>query len=52
VALTDTIIARLYPHIKEAGISRHELVSTAAQTLERFDKAAATYYTSYHPKSR
>lgn len=48
-SLTDTIIAQAYARISDGKIERSQLVSISLQTLQRFDKPAATYYAAYHP---
>lgn len=48
-ALTGTILGRLYPHVQEAVIDRDEIVKATQETLNRFDKAAATSYAAFHP---
>jgi len=48
-ALTATVISKLLPKIKHAGIDRDILVRTTAEVLKRFDKAAYTLYLAYHP---
>jgi transcriptional regulator NrdR family protein len=47
--LTDTIIYKLYPHMQDAVIDRGNIIETVTEVLRRFDKAAATYYRSFHP---
>lgn len=48
-ALTATIIVKLSKTAQNGRITRAELVSTAATTLARFDKASAVQYRAYHP---
>lgn len=47
--LTDTVIARLSPEVKNATIHRKIVVQTAAEVLKHFDKAAHSHYLAYHP---
>ena len=49
-ALTATIIAQLLKTAEGGLITRSKVVSTAAATLTRFDKASAVHYTAYHSK--
>lgn len=48
-ALTDTIIAKLYPLMTNGSFENQVLASITVQTLQHFDKAAATHYAAYHP---
>jgi transcriptional regulator NrdR family protein len=48
-ALTETILNQLQPLIMEAALNRNDLVVITSETLQRFDTAAATYYSAYHP---
>jgi transcriptional repressor NrdR len=48
-ALTATIMGRLLPKIREAALERDDIVSSSAEVLGRFDKAAATHYSAFHP---
>ncbi len=47
-ALTDTIISQTVPHITDATIKADVLAKISYQTLDRFDKAAATHYKAFH----
>lgn len=47
-ALTQTIIAKLRPHIADGAITKHAVVATAQAVLQNFDTAAATMYAAYH----
>lgn len=47
-ALTDTIIALLTAQAERATLSRQKIISTTADTLKKFDKAAHTHYLAYH----
>jgi transcriptional regulator NrdR family protein len=47
--LTDTVISKLYPLMKDAVIDRFSIVRTTTDVLKRFDKASATYYAAFHP---
>jgi transcriptional repressor NrdR len=49
LALTGTIMSRLYPHVQDASLSREILIKTALDVLTHFDKAAATHYQAFHP---
>lgn len=48
-SLTDTIISRCLPKVSHATLLRTDLVTQAAQVLERFDGVAATHYRAFHP---
>lgn len=48
-ALADTIIGILYPQIKDGSIAVAQVTIATSQTLNRFDKAAASHYNAYHP---
>jgi len=48
-ALTQTILARLLPLSQGSIIARKDLIATSLLVLERFDKAASTFYGAYHP---
>lgn len=48
-ALTDTIIQQVLPTIRDATVTRGDIVVIAKKTLARFDKTAATHYTAFHP---
>jgi transcriptional regulator NrdR family protein len=47
-ALSATITAKLLHGGSEAAISPADIVTTALETLERFDAAAAVQYRAYH----
>ncbi len=49
--LTDTVINKLLPRVSHGSLKRDNLVKTAHQVLQRFDKAAAVQYRAYHPIS-
>lgn len=51
IALTQTIVAQLLPRPNGGLIDKTEIVDITAQTLERFDSRAATFYRAYHPAS-
>lgn len=48
-ALTDSIIGKVFAQNKAAIINRSVLVRITADTLKRFDRAAAVQYRAYHP---
>lgn len=50
-ALTDTIISRLYPHMKEVTLEKQIIISITLESLRRFDIVAATHYEAFHPIS-
>jgi transcriptional repressor NrdR len=47
--LTDTVISKLYPLMKDAVVDKSSISQTTWGVLKRFDKAAATYYAAFHP---
>ena len=47
--LTDTIISSLHPLMKDALLDKKDIITAAIKTLQRFDKAAMTYYQAFHP---
>ena len=47
-ALTATVMAKLFPQIKEATIQRADIIKVATEALKRFDKPAATSYQAFH----
>jgi transcriptional repressor NrdR len=47
--LTDTVISKLYPLMKDAVVDKSSIGQTTWVVLKRFDKAAATYYAAFHP---
>lgn len=51
-ALTDTIITLLYPLIKNASVTRSNIIETTTKVLRRYDQPAAVYYKSFHPISK
>ncbi|MBA3758288.1 hypothetical protein H0X10_01485 [Candidatus Saccharibacteria bacterium] len=48
-ALTDTIISNLYPLMPAAMLLRSDIIVVSIGVLKRFDKAAASYYQTFHP---
>lgn len=48
-ALTDTIIALLYPLIHDASIAKDEMITATSKVLGRYDSAAHVYYKAFHP---
>lgn len=49
-ALTQTVIGKILKLINQGTIHRNQIVDTAFETLEKFDKASATMYLAYHPR--
>ena len=47
-AVTSTILSKLLPKISQASLKRGEIIKTSLEALNRFDKAAGTYYAAYH----
>lgn len=50
--LTDTIIRKLYPYAIDLSIEATTIITITYQTLQRFDKAAATHYKAFHPTNK
>ena len=48
-ALTDTVLSKLWSRVASASLTREQIVSTAADVLKHFDRAAASAYLAYHP---
>lgn len=48
-ALTDTVLAKLRPHVQDATISYAKIIEVCTEVLKRFDKSAAVHYQAYHP---
>lgn len=51
-ALTDTILACLASQTERATLTREKIVSTTADTLKKFDRAAHTHYLAFHTPSK
>lgn len=49
IALTDTIISNIYPHIKHAEVQKDMIIKESQNVLSAFDPAAGVYYAAYHP---
>lgn len=47
--LTDTVITRLYPLMKDAVVDRAAIIEAVTSVLKRFDGVAATHYDAFHP---
>ena len=47
--LTDTVISKLLPHMKDAVLDKSLIIITTTTILKRFDKAASTHYKAFHP---
>ncbi len=48
-ALTDTIMAGLFPQFQKAEVSIQRIKEVATEVLTRFDRAAGTAYAAFHP---
>jgi transcriptional regulator NrdR family protein len=46
--LTDTILTKLYPLIRDASIQRADIINEATKVLRNFDTAAAVQYAAFH----
>lgn len=47
--LLNTILSKLYAQLTTAVIDRDDIVRITSTVLGRFDKAAATHYSAFHP---
>lgn len=47
--LTDTVISKLYPLMKDAVLDKYDIIHATSDVLRRFDAAASTMYEAYHP---
>lgn len=47
-ALTDSIIGKLLTRQSGGMLKRADLINITAETLKRFDRAAAVQYLAYH----
>jgi transcriptional regulator NrdR family protein len=47
-ALTDTVIRRLQPLVKDGTLKRSDIRRTAQVTLNRFDQASSLLYSALH----
>lgn len=48
-ALTDTIISKLLPDVKDATLSTDKIINTTSKVLKNFNQPAYVQYTAYHP---
>jgi transcriptional repressor NrdR len=48
--LTATVISQLLPQIKQASLSKSQIIEVTSKVLGRFDKSASSAYQAYHPK--
>jgi transcriptional regulator NrdR family protein len=51
-ALTLTIISQLLPHVNNGRLEREVIAAVTGAVLERFDMAASTVYSAYHPQNK
>lgn len=51
-ALTDTVLAKLLPRIKDASIQKTDISLAASDVLKHFDRVALTQYQAFHPVKR
>lgn len=47
-SLTDTVISKLYPLMRDAILDKSDIIKITIGILSRFDKAAATMYGAFH----
>lgn len=47
--LADTVVAQLIAQSEHGSISVKVIVTSTLNTLQRFDKAAASHYAAFHP---
>ena len=50
--LTDTVISKLLPYMKDAVLYKAAITRETIDTLKRFDKIAATHYEAFHPEKK
>ena len=48
IAITDTIISKLYKNNQSPLIDRNNIVKTTLEVLKHFDKASYIHYQAYH----
>jgi transcriptional repressor NrdR len=48
-SLTDTIISKMYPDMKNAIINTTTIKLVTSAVLKNFDRVAMTHYTAFHP---
>ena len=48
-ALTNTVISKLLPEVKDGFLPISSIIATAESVLKHFDKAAGVHYHAYHP---
>ena len=46
--LADTVVAHIVSQAEHGRVSRWTIAVTVLSTLQRFDRAAATYYAAFH----
>lgn len=46
--LTDTVVSKLLTQTDSPALSREQIVTTTLDTLNHFDKPAATHYQAFH----
>ena len=49
-SLTDTILSKLLPLVKDASLTSEQIIATTLLTLNHFDKPASTHYAAFHPQ--
>jgi transcriptional repressor NrdR len=47
-SLTDTIISKLYPNMKEALVGTALIIKITSDVLNNFDRVAAIHYQAFH----
>lgn len=48
-SLADTVTAHIIKHVRNGSVDRLIIKNEALNTLQRFDKAAASHYAAFHP---
>lgn len=49
-ALTDTVLSKLHPNMKNAVVTKTIIFEAVLITLKHFDNAAVTHYRAFHEK--
>jgi transcriptional repressor NrdR len=50
--LADTVIAHIIKHAAHGSIEARTIFEQALNTLQRFDRAAASHYAAFHPQKQ
>jgi transcriptional repressor NrdR len=52
MALTNTIVHRIFKTLSDSVISRDNVVKISSDVLKKFDRASFMHYTAYHPVAK